>query len=112
MLRGAVARFGAPAAAASGSRTPGALEAELSRTVTRTAKPGGARAYGKLAGFCGTVEAEMRHYESLSAQYERRLRFSPDADGGQAPLRAFRGKKACRAAGKKGPRWAERGSRG
>ena len=54
----------------------------------------------------------MRHYESLSAQYERRLRFSPDADGGQAPLRAFRGKKACRAAGKKGPRWAERGSRG
>ena len=67
VLRGAAARFGAPAAAASGSRTPGALEA-LSHMGTSTAKPGGGRAYGKLARFYGAVEAEIRRYEGLSAE--------------------------------------------
>ena len=116
VLRGAVGRFGAPAAVVSGSRTPGALEVELARRGIKAAKPQHTRGYGKLARFYGTVEAEIRHYESLSAYVEyyneRRLHFSLDIDGGQTPLRAFHDKKASGAARKKDPRWAERDARG
>ncbi len=116
VLRGAVGRFGAPAAVASGSRTPGALEVELARRGIKAVKPQHTRAYGKLARFYGTVEAEIHHYESLSAYVEyyneRRLHFSLDIDVCQTPLRAFHDKRASRAARKKDPGWAERDARG
>ena len=140
VLRHAVARFGAPATilpgsgsclaggggrrmgggrrAAGGPRTPAAFETGLAGLGIKLVGPGPRRPRtgGKLKRFHGSVEAEIFHYESLSAYVEyyneRRLHFALDIDRGQTPLRAFYDKRATEAIRKNDPGWMERDAGG
>ncbi len=65
-----------------------------------------------LLRFHGSIEAEIRHYESLAAYIkyynERRLHFGLDIAHRQTPIMAFSDKTATEAIRKSDPKWMER----
>lgn len=134
VLREAVQQFGTPATilsdngscfvgrggrkkggkkAPKGSWKPTAFESELIDLGVDliNSRPYHPQTNGKLERFFGTVEAEIRHHQSMSgfvAYYnEERLHFSLDIDNLETPLRAFSSRKATKAIRKNDPQWME-----
>ncbi len=130
-LREAIGRFGKPATILSdngrcfnggrskknmprGTWTPTAFEAELlDRGIGLiNSRPYHPETNGKLERFHGSIEAEIRHYESLDAYIkyynERRLHFGLDIAHRQTPIMAFSDKTATEAIRKSDPKWMER----
>ena len=110
VLRGAIAKFGTPAAILSDdgscfvgmrtgqpakSWTPTAFEAELLGGGIELINPGPyhPRTNGKLERFHRSIEEAIHHHESLQdyVKYynERRLHFALDIDSYETPLKVF-----------------------